>query len=180
VIVHCYYLFSLDGEIALRKSLEVNPKFDRSLYYLGASLRAQGKHDDAIVAYRNCVLYSPKNWNGYHDLAMLLNLKGEKKEAILTAKKAATHLTHAALLWASLILEQSLEEQTIDDLTEVEKILTGSNVASTNGVSHLMTLCNLRMTDLKRRQQHSMKFGFIPCFIFFFSLFPSFRVSGEM
>jgi len=139
------------AEIAFRKSLEINPRFDRSLHYLAGSLRSQGKLDEAMQVYRQCIEQFPNFWNSYYDLAILLSMKGEKEEAIEIAKKVVHKSNLAANLWASLYVEKPVEKQTLVDLLECEKIFKDHSSRET------LEMCAAKIKELKKLTERNYR-----------------------
>ena len=65
----------------INKELEVNPENLRSLYVRGLIYESSGKLAEAEADFKRFVLWAPKEWAGYNDLAWILAKEGKYREA---------------------------------------------------------------------------------------------------
>ena len=98
----------------INKELEVNPENLRSLYVRGLIYESSGKLAEAEADFKRFVLWAPKEWAGYNDLAWILAKEGkyrEAKEVLLEALKKTGRAEKNSWLWNSLgVAELNLGE----------------------------------------------------------------------
>jgi tetratricopeptide (TPR) repeat protein len=73
---------------SFRKSLAVDPAFDKAHYGLAVALAKLGRRDEAIAEYHKTLEVNPKHAQGHNNLAVLLAAEGRLDEAISHYRRA--------------------------------------------------------------------------------------------
>jgi Flp pilus assembly protein TadD len=88
---------------------------------LGVILKALGRHDDAIAAYRRALALSPAEFTPHYNLANLLRDRGQKADAeasYLQAIALAPDFADARINLGRLLLEQGKVDEALSQLTK--------------------------------------------------------------